>query len=254
MKIDLNSDVGESYGAWRMGADGEVLAQVSSANIACGFHAGDPLTMRDTVALALAHGVAIGAHPSLPDLQGFGRREMRIGIDELHALTLYQIGALDGFARAAGTRVMHVKPHGALYNMAARDPLIADAIAAAVREYDARLVLVGLAASELARAGRRAGIDVREEGFVDRRYESDGSLTPRTHADALISDVDEAVAQALDIVVRGKVIARTGAVVEIRADTLCVHGDHVHSAERARRLRGALEAAGVEVSARRPLR
>lgn len=249
MKIDLNCDVGESYGAWHMGADDEVLAHMSSANIACGFHAGDPMTMGMTVAIALGHGVAIGAHPSLPDLQGFGRREMRIAAEEVRALTLYQIGALDGFARAAGTRVAHVKPHGALYNMAARDPQMADAIAAAVREFDSQLVLVGLAASELPRAGRRAGLDVAEEAFVDRRYEGDGSLTPRLRDDALINDIDEAVAQALDIVVRGRVTSRTGAIVEMRADTLCVHGDHPHAAELALRLRVAFDEAGIEVKA-----
>ncbi len=251
MKIDLNCDVGESFGAWRMGSDDALLIHATSANIACGFHAGDPRVMRETVAVAIARGAAIGAHPSLPDLQGFGRREMRIDADDVHALVLYQIGALAGFARAAGTRLTHVKPHGALYNMAARDAHVAEAIALATRDFDATLVLVGLANSELPRAARRAGIAAAEEAFVDRRYESDGSLTPRTHADALIIDIDEAIAQALDIVERGTLHARDGSALSIRADTLCIHGDHAHAGELAHRLRCALDAAGVSIASLR---
>jgi UPF0271 protein len=247
--IDLNCDMGESFGAWTMGDDAAVLAHVTSANIACGFHAGDPDTMRRTVALAASAGVAIGAHVSLPDLQGFGRREMRIGADEAHALTLYQIGALAGFARAAGTRLRHVKPHGALYNMAARDAALADAIARAVHDFDPALVLVGLAGSELPRAGARAGLAVAHEAFADRRYEADGTLTPRREPDAVIDEVEAAVAQALAIATHGAITARDGSALALRADTLCVHGDRPDAATFARRLRAALEAAGVRVQA-----
>lgn len=249
--IDLNCDLGESFGAWTMGDDAGVLAHVSSANIACGFHAGDPDTMRRTVALAMQAGVALGAHVSLPDLQGFGRREMRVSADETHALTLYQIGALAAFARAAGTRLCHVKPHGALYNMAARDASLADAIARAVHDFDASLVLVGLAASELPRAGERVGLAVAREAFADRRYERDGTLAKRGEVGAVIEDIDDAVAQALHIALRSAVTARDGTSLVVRADTLCVHGDRANAAAFAQRLRSALEAAGVAVANRR---
>jgi len=246
--IDLNCDMGESFGAWTMGDDAGVLAHVSSANIACGMHAGDPATMRRTVDLALAAGVALGAHVSLPDLQGFGRREMKIGADEAYALTLYQIGALDGFARAAGARLTHVKPHGALYNMAARDAALADAIARAVRAFDASLRLVGLAASELPRAGERAGLAVAHEAFADRRYENDGSLTPRRERDAVIEDIDDAVAQALAIARGEGATTRQGSPLALHADTICVHGDRPNAAAFAQRLHEGLRAAGIGVA------
>jgi UPF0271 protein len=247
--IDLNCDLGESFGAWTMGADAAVMPYITSANIACGFHAGDPDTMRRTLELAAHAEVAIGAHVSLPDLVGFGRREMRVSAEETYAMTLYQIGALAAFARAAGTRLRHVKPHGALYNMAARDAALATAIAQAVRDFDATLILVGLCASELPRAGLRAGLGVAHEAFADRRYESDGTLTPRREPDAVIDDVDFAVAQALAIVTRGEVTTRTGATLALNADTLCVHGDRADAATFARRLHEALGAAGIAVRA-----
>jgi len=245
--IDLNCDMGESFGAWTMGQDDAVLAHVTSANIACGFHAGDPLTMRRTVAAAVKHGVAIGAHPSLPDLAGFGRREMRVSADETHAMTLYQIGALAAVARAAGAELHHVKPHGALYNMAARDRALADAIAAAVRDFDRTLILVGLAGSELPRAGEAAGLAVAHEAFADRRYEADGSLMARSKTGAVIDDVDAAVAQAISIAARGEAQTANGAL-RIRADTICVHGDRPDAATFARRLREGLEAAGLSIA------
>jgi UPF0271 protein len=241
--IDLNCDMGESFGAWTMGQDDAVLAHVTSANIACGFHAGDPSTMRRTVAAAVKHGVAIGAHPSLPDLAGFGRREMRVSPDETYAMTLYQIGALAAVARAAGAALHHVKPHGALYNMAAKDRALADAIANAVRDFDAALILVGLANSELPRAGEAAGLAVAHEAFADRRYETDGSLRARSKPGAVIDDVDGAVAQAVSIATRGEVGA-----LRVRADTICVHGDRADAATFARRLRESIEAAGVRVA------
>jgi len=245
--IDLNCDMGESYGAWTMGADALVMPWITSANIACGFHAGDFSTMQLTVALAMAHRVAIGAHVSLPDLQGFGRRELRVTPAEAHALTLCQIGALAAFARAAGTRVAHVKPHGALYNMAARDRQLADAIAGAVRAFDPGMLLVGLAGSELPAAGTAAGLRVAREAFADRRYEADGSLTPRRETDAVIDDIDAAVAQAVQIVTNGTARSRGGAPVRIGADTLCVHGDRPDAGEFARRLHVALEGAGLSL-------
>jgi 5-oxoprolinase (ATP-hydrolysing) subunit A len=245
--IDLNCDMGESFGAWTMGQDEAVLAHVTSANIACGFHAGDPATMQRTVAAAFAHGVAIGAHPSLPDLAGFGRREMRVTPDETYAMTLYQIGALAAIARAAGSKLHHVKPHGALYNMGAKDRALADAIARAVRDFDDALILVGLANSELPRAGEAAGLAVAHEAFADRRYESDGSLMARSNAGAVIDDIDVAVAQAVSIAARGEVEIPNG-TLRVRADTICVHGDRADAAAFARRLREALDDAGVAVA------
>jgi UPF0271 protein len=250
IQIDLNCDMGESFGAWTMGQDALVMPWITSANIACGFHAGDFSTMQHTVALAVQHDVAIGAHVSLPDLQGFGRRELRVSVDEAYALTLYQIGALQAFARAAGTRVAHVKPHGALYNMAAKDAALATAIARAVRDADAALVLVGLAGSELPRAGMAAGLRVAHEAFADRRYAPDGTLTPRREAGAVIHDIDSAVAQAVQIATKANVQTREGKSIALRADTLCVHGDRADAATFAQRLREALAQAGVHVARR----
>ena len=248
-RIDLNADLGESFGAWRMGDDAGVMPWITSANVACGFHAGDPATIRKTVALCVEHGVAVGAHPSLHDLQGFGRREMKITPDEVYAQTLYQVGALHAFTRAAGARLHHVKPHGALYNMAARDRALADAIAHAVCDFDHALILVGLAGGALVDAGRAAGLMVQHEGFCDRRYLSDGSLTPRSQAGAVIEDIDAAVTQAVSIATRSEVIANDGTTVRVAADTLCVHGDRANAAVFAERLRRALEGAGVQVAA-----
>ncbi|HJP98505.1 MAG TPA: 5-oxoprolinase subunit PxpA [Rhodanobacteraceae bacterium] len=247
--IDLNADLGESFGAWRMGDDAGVMPWITSANIACGFHAGDPATMDRTIALCIEHGVAIGAHPSLPDLQGFGRREMRVPADEVYAQTLYQMGALHAVAKARGGRLHHVKPHGALYNMAARDAGLAGAIACAIRDFDPTLILVGLAGSALVEAGRDAGLPVLGEGFCDRRYRSDGSLAPRSEAGAVIDDPDAAVAQAVSIAIRGEAVATDGSKVEVAADTLCVHGDRAGAAMFAKTLRLALENAGLKVDA-----
>ena len=246
--IDLNCDIGESYGAWTMGQDAHVMPWITSANVACGFHAGDFSTMQQTVALARQHGVAIGAHVSLPDRQGFGRREMKIGADEAYAMTLYQIGALAAFAHAAGTRLAHVKPHGALYNMAAKDHAVAEAIARATRDFDAQLILFGLANSELTRAGEAHGLRVAHEAFADRRYEAQGSLTPRREPGAVIEDVDTAVAQGVKIASKGKVDIRTGGMLELRADTLCVHGDRADAGAFAQRLHEALTRAGLSVA------
>ncbi|GLQ87327.1 LamB/YcsF family protein [Dyella flagellata] len=247
--IDLNSDLGESFGAWRMGDDAALLAIVSSANIACGFHGGDPDIMRGTVALAVEREVAIGAHVSLPDLQGFGRREMAVTSNEVYALTLYQIGALHGFAQAAGARLRHVKPHGALYNMAARDLKLAEAIARAVRDFDPALRLFGLANSALIDAGRAVGIPVVAEAFAERRYRPDGKLQPRREPNALIQESDEAIAQAMAIAREGRLRAVDGSILELQADTLCVHGDSAHAVTFARQLRAALEATDIGIAA-----
>lgn len=232
-----------------MGDDAGVMPSITSANIACGFHGGDAVTMRATVALCLEHGVAIGAHPSLPDLEGFGRREMKLAPAEVYAQTLYQIGALDGMVRASGSHLHHVKPHGALYNMAARDRELADAIATAVRDFNPTLILVGLAGGALVDAGRDAGLTVQREGFCDRRYRSDGALAPRSQAGAVIDDADDAVAQAVSIATRGEAVADDGSIVRLEVDTLCVHGDRANAATFAAALRRALDTAGIRVAA-----
>lgn len=247
--VDLNCDMGESFGAWTTGADAEVLEHVSSANIACGFHAGDPTIMHRTVAGALERGVAVGAHPSLPDLQGFGRRAMGVTPDEAYDLVLYQVGALAGFCRALGGRLSHVKAHGALYNMAAKDAALADAIACATRDFDPSLVLFGLAGAELVRAGRRAGLRVANEVFADRTYQPDGTLTPRNQPRAMIRDLSAALAQIEQIVCNGTVFALDGSEVAVAPDTICIHGDEPGAASFARELRALLARLGVATRA-----
>jgi UPF0271 protein len=247
--LDLNCDMGEGFGAWKMGDDAALLDHVTSANIACGFHAGDPGTIRRTVELALKKGVAVGAHPSLPDLQGFGRRRMNISAEEAYDMVLYQVGALAGFAVACGGKLAHVKPHGALYNMAAKDAQLAQAIARAVKNFDPGLVLFGLAGSELVRAGKQAGLKTASEVFADRTYQPDGSLTPRTQADAMIHDPAVAIAQVMRMAREGKVKSLDGPDVAVEADTLCIHGDEPGAVEFARRIRAALDADGVRVAA-----
>jgi len=247
--IDLNCDMGESFGAWTMGQDEAILDLVTSANVACGFHAGDPTTMMRTVGCAVAKGVALGAHPSLPDLQGFGRRTMSITSEEARGLILYQVGALEAFARAAEARLRHVKPHGALYNMAAKDKVLAAAIAGAVRDFDSSLILVGLSDSESIQAGQEIGMRCASEVFADRGYEADGSLSPRSEPGAMITDEEFAVSRVLRMVLEGRVESRTGVDVPLQADTVCIHGDQPNALAFARRLRRALEKAGVEVRA-----
>jgi UPF0271 protein len=251
--VDLNCDIGESFGAWTLGADEEVLSQVSSANIACGFHAGDAATMRRTVAIALDHGVALGAHPGLPDLAGFGRRVIEVSPDEAYEMVVYQVGALAAFAAARGARLAHVKPHGALYNMAATREALADAVARAVRDVDRQLLLFGLAGSALVTAAHANGVTSVEEVFADRRYLSDGTLVPRGKPGAVIAETEVAVRQAIGMVRDGVVTAIDGTHVRVRADTICIHGDTPGAAEHARSLRDALGAAGIAIAApRRP--
>lgn len=248
-RIDINCDLGEGYGAYTLGDEAAVLPYITSASIACGFHAGDPAVMRRTVRRCLEHGVAVGAHPGLPDRQGFGRREMRITADEAYELTLYQIGALDAFLRAEGERLRHVKPHGALYNMAAKDLELALAIAAAVRRYSPALKLYGLAGSSLIQAGEHYGLETVSEVFADRRYQADCSLVPRTEANAVIDNEAVAVAQVLQIASTGMATSWDGAVVRLAGQTVCIHGDNPRSVALAASLRPALERARIEVAA-----
>jgi 5-oxoprolinase (ATP-hydrolysing) subunit A len=247
MRVDINCDMGESFGAYILGADDEVLPNVTSANIACGFHGGDPTVMRRTVEEAKRHGVAIGAHPSLPDLVGFGRRVMQVTPQEVYDLIIYQVGALLGVTRAVGAELRHVKPHGALYNMAAAQPPLAEAIARAVHAVDPRLVLYGLAGSHSLTAAERVGLTTASEVFADRNYLHDGALVPRSRPDAMVHDVDEAVRRAVRMVRDGLVMDVEGEEIPIRADTICVHGDGPNAAAIARRLREGLLKAGIEV-------
>lgn len=246
-QVDLNCDMGESFGAYQMGTDLQIMPLVSSANIACGFHAGDPSVMHKTLAAAVAQGVAVGAHPGLPDLVGFGRRTMQITPQEAYDMVVYQVGALAGLAKAAGVSLHHVKPHGALYNMAAKDRALADAIARAIRDIDASLVLYGLAGSELIRAGEAAGLKVASEVFADRSYQADGSLTPRSQPNALLESDEEAVQQVLTMVTEKRVKAVTGEWVALEADTICIHGDGAHALSFAHKIKEALQQAGVEI-------
>lgn len=248
-ELDLNSDIGESYGTYTLGNDGAVLNLVTSANIACGFHAGDAPTMRKTVTLALEKGVALGAHPGLPDLAGFGRRNMDITAQEAYDMVVYQIGALDAFVRALGATMQHVKPHGALYNMAAVRANLAEAIAQAVHQVNPELVLYGLSGSQLIRAGNKIGLRTASEVFADRTYQQDGTLTPRTHPRALIHEPEEAAKQVVRMVKEGRVLSQQGTDVEIQADTVCIHGDGPHAVELARYLKPALIEAGIQIAA-----
>ena len=246
--IDLNADVGESVGSWPMGDDEHLIPLVSSVNIACGFHAGDPLTIERTIRLAIDGKAAIGAHPGYPDLVGFGRRDLDMAPDELEAALIYQIAAIAGLARAAGAELRHVKPHGALYNRAAQDERLAGSIARAVRRFSPQLILVGLAGSRLVEAGRAAGLTVAAEAFPDRAYEPDGSLRSRQLPGAVLTDSAVIAARAVEMARNGTVTATDGTVVPLRADTLCLHGDTPGAAEHARAVRDALEAAGVTIA------
>lgn len=250
MDIDLNADLGEGFGAWTLGDDLGLLRVVTSANVACGFHAGDPSVIERTVGLAVRAGVAVGAHPSHFDLRGFGRRTMVVDPVEVESDVLYQVGAVAAFARAHGVRLIHVKPHGALYNQAAADPALATAVARGVARFDPTLILVGLASSTaMRRAAESHGLRFAGEAFADRRYEPDGSLVSRAANDAVIVDAGEAARQAVRIAERGEVRSRDGALVSLEADTLCVHGDTPGAVALAAAVRQALQGAGVTVRA-----
>jgi 5-oxoprolinase (ATP-hydrolysing) subunit A len=248
-RVDINCDMGESFGAYRIGSDEEILSFITSANVACGFHAGDSAVMRKTVQMALDRGVAVGAHPGLPDLAGFGRRNMDITPSEAYEMVAYQMGALYAFVKAEGGKLQHVKPHGALYNMAAKSSQLSNAIAEAVYAIHPECLLFGLSGSELIKAGQRIGLRTASEVFADRTYQPDGSLTPRKEANALITDTEEAAKQVIRMVKEGKVITAAGEDIKIKADTVCIHGDGAHALAFARRIKELLQEADVSIQA-----
>ena len=247
MMIDINCDMGESFGAWNIGADEQVMPHITSANVACGAHAGDPTVMRRTVRLARASHVGVGAHPGFADLQGFGRREMQMDPAEVEDLLIAQIGAVAAIARSEGVALQHVKAHGALYNMAVRDAALAAAVARAIRACDPSLIMFGLPNSTLIEAGRAEGLRVAAEGFADRSYEPDGSLTPRSRPGAVIHDVEAVVARAVRMVAEGVVLTADRRPIALQVQTICVHGDTPGAARLAARIGDALRAAGAAV-------
>ncbi len=248
--MDLNCDMGESFGRYVLGNEAAVMPYITSANIACGLHAGDPVVMQATLRLAKQHGVAVGAHPGWPDLQGFGRREMTLAPDEAEATVLYQIGALAAFARAEGLELRHVKAHGALYNQAAKDRSLADAIARAIKRFDKDVIMVGLAGSALIAAGLELGLHVAHEGFPDRRYNPDGTLASRKLAGAIIEAPEEVAAHAVTLAQEGIDLAGRRVMV----DTLCLHGDNPRAAENAKRVHEALVRNRIEVEVMKGIR
>ncbi|MBC2888442.1 LamB/YcsF family protein [Gordonibacter massiliensis (ex Traore et al. 2017)] len=245
--IDLNSDLGESFGRYTLGLDDQIIPLVSSANVACGQHAGDPMVMRDTVRMAADAGIAIGAHPGYPDLQGFGRRDMNLSPDEAYSYMLYQIGALQAFCAAAGVPLRHVKPHGQLYNHAAIDPELAAALAQAVRDVDDRLVLVGLANGALVDEGRKLGLTTAEEFFTDRNYTDEGKLVNRNDPAALIRSEEEAIERVKNAIRDGAILSVNGKLIDLHPDTICVHGDSPTALAFVRRTREALEEDGIAI-------
>lgn len=249
MRVDLNCDLGESFGAYVIGGDEEVLPHVTSVNIACGYHAGDHNVMGETVKLAKSHGVNIGAHPGYNDLMGFGRRHIDTTPEDIYHTVLYQIGALHSFCKAYGVKMHHVKPHGALFNKASVDFATAAAIAEAVRDADPTLLLFGLSGSQLINAGEKAGLAVVQEVFADRSYQPDGTLTPRSHKEAVLTDPSEVVERAVRMVKEGRVRAVDGSEIILQADTVCIHGDGKNAAVFAKELKKELEQAGVEIIA-----
>ena len=252
VRIDLNSDVGESFGAYQLGLDEEVIPHITSANIACGFHAGDPAVMRKTVFLAKQFGVEAGAHPGYPDLMGFGRRNIDATPEEVQDYVIYQMGALQAFARSQGLKLQHVKAHGALYNMAVANPKLWEAMAEGVARVDREVILVVLATSNrgpLLEIRRRHGVRIAFEAFPDRAYKNDGSLAPRREKGAVIHDHEVVAQRALKMALEGKVIATDGTEIELKADTLCVHGDNPSAVQVVKKIRETMKASGVEVSA-----
>lgn len=249
-QVDLNSDLGESFGRYTLGMDDRIIPLISSANVACGYHASDPVVMENTIRAAREAGICVGAHPGYPDLMGFGRRNMQLSFQEARAYTLYQISALGGMCRAQGMKLQHVKPHGALYNMAAKDYELSRAICEAVASYDSGLIVMAQWGSETIRAARDCGLKVAYEVFADRGYEEDGSLVNRSKEGAFIRDEQEAIQRVIRMVKEGKVRAVTGKDIEIRADSVCVHGDGEKALLFVERIREALKREGIAV---RPL-
>ena len=246
-KVDLNSDLGESFGRYTLGMDAEVLPLISSANVACGFHAADPVVMAQTTELARKYGVSIGAHPGFPDLMGFGRRNMSVSAEEARAYVLYQLGALDAFLRPLGVKMQHVKPHGALYNMAAADHSLAMAICQGIRDFDDSLIVLALSGGQLGAAAQELGLRAVSEVFADRAYEEDGTLVSRSKPGSMITDEDEAVARVVRMVTEGKVASITGKDISLKADSICVHGDGPKAVAFSAKIRAALEERGVEI-------
>ncbi|REI21092.1 LamB/YcsF family protein [Staphylococcus felis] len=246
-KVDLNCDLGESFGNYKIGNDDAIIPLITSANIACGFHAGDENVMAQTVKLAKENGVAIGAHPGFNDLQGFGRRNLDMSLHEIYNMVVYQIGALKAFCDIQNVKMNHVKPHGALYQMGARDPKIAQAIAQAVKDVDSKIVLVGLSHSILIDEAKKLGLKTASEVFADRRYEKDGQLVSRKKEGAVIEDTDEAIAQVVRMVTENKVTAISGEDIDISADTICVHGDGAHALEFVEQIRKRLSEVNVDI-------
>ena len=247
-KVDLNSDLGESFGNYKLGCDEEVTKFVSSVNVACGFHAGDPLVMAKTLELARINGAAVGAHPGYPDLQGFGRRKMDCTPAELKAYTLYQLGALDAFCRASGLKMQHVKPHGMMYNTIAVDEVRAMAVAEAIAEFDSGLIFLALAGSRMITAAEKCGLRTASEVFADRAYMPDGTLTPRSMEGSVIRDRDGAIARTVRMIKEGVVTAINGEDIPIRAESVCVHGDNPKAVEFVRTIRERLKAEGIEIA------
>lgn len=249
MKIDLNCDLGESFGNYKIGMDEEVIKFISSANIACGFHASDPLVMEKTVALAKENGVKVGAHPGFPDLVGFGRRNMNVSPAELKAMVMYQVGALAAFCKARGVKMNHVKPHGAMYNMAAKDIKLALAIAEGIAQVDDSLILLGLSGSQLLKAAQEVGLKSAAEVFADRAYEEDGSLVARTKAGAVIADENEVIERVIKMIKLGKVQTITGKEIEIKPDSICVHGDNPKALNFVKLIRQRLTQENIKIEA-----
>lgn len=244
-QVDLNCDLGESFGNYKLGMDDQVIPMITSANVACGYHASDPVVMAKTIAMAKEHGIEVGAHPGFPDLMGFGRRNMSVSPEEAKAYTLYQLGALDAFCRAHGMKMQHVKPHGAMYNMAAKDYELAKAICEAIYEFDKDLIVMGLSGGELVRAGQDMGLRTALEVFADRAYEEDGSLVNRRKEGAMITDEDVAIERVVRMIKEQKVTTITGKDIPIKADSVCVHGDGVKALEFVKKIREKLTEEGI---------
>lgn len=246
-RVDLNSDLGESFGRYTIGNDDKIIPLITSANVACGYHASDPVVMNKTIAMAKEAGIRVGAHPGFPDLMGFGRRNMNVSKEEAKAYTLYQLGALDAFCRAQGVKMQHVKPHGALYNMAAKDYELSVAICEAIKEFDDSLIVMALSGGELVHAAKDMGLRVALEVFADRAYEEDGSLVARTKEGAMITDEEEAIRRVIRMVKEKKVTAITGKDIDIKADSICVHGDGAKALAFVERIREAMQAEGIAI-------
>lgn len=247
-KVDLNSDLGESFGAYTIGMDSEVIKLISSANVACGFHASDPIVMQNTVECAVKSGIGIGAHPGYPDLMGFGRRNMTISPKEAYAYVTYQLGALYAFCKQQNVTIQHVKPHGALYNMAGKDYKLAEGICKAIYDFDPNIILLGLSGSEMINAGKDIGLKCANEFFADRAYEEDGSLRARSKEGSMITAPDESIERIIRVLKTGLVKTYSGKDIELSIDSICVHGDNAHALEFVKVIRERLTAEGIEIA------